>query len=216
MDRDTFQSSRDQLSKQLADLERQAKGLHSRGAANSPNREQLVQQHREAVQLKSRLEETVRLARAGPTRSQITPEELESGQTFLSQAALRLNNISQQLQAPGQTPPQRAIENNPRFIDSELESQTATLARQDEDLDTALELTSKTKVAATVIGHELADSNRRLAEIDVKMDTVLNQFTTVNQKMKDFLARSSTWLCVGCIILTVIAVVLVSWVILQT
>jgi macrodomain Ter protein organizer (MatP/YcbG family) len=107
---------------------------------------------------------------------------------------------------------QARVEDNQRFIDAEFEQQQQQLERQDIDLEEVVESTGRTKVAAVMIGQELVESTTRLTEVDEKMDRVQGQLDSVLNRMKDFLKRGSTWMWAGCIILTIIVIILLIWV----
>jgi hypothetical protein len=228
---DPFPSSREQLSKNISDLELEVqewRQLRSTNSSSTSWNRGIIQNHYdEAMQLKSVLEGTCRRVALDPSRFNVSPEELASRPAFIEQAGTRLKNISIQLSAPADEPtaskataPQdrrkaAGREDNQRFIDSEMGQQQEMIERQDVDLDEVVTITARTKTVATVIGDELKDSTARLEEIDVKMDRVQTQLDTVIARMRDFLKKGSTWLWVGCIILTVIAIVLLVWVIVK-
>jgi uncharacterized coiled-coil protein SlyX len=172
------------------------------------------------------LEETCKRVAADPMRFGITPDKLAARHQFIEQIATRLRNISIQLSAPPDPPAAAAkptakdrfkkagTEDNQRFIDGEFAQQQQQIERQDQDLEEVVQITGRTTVTATVIGDELVESTARLTEVDKKMDRVQGQLDTVIHRMKEFLKKGSTWLWIGCVVLTLIVVILLFWVFL--
>jgi t-SNARE complex subunit (syntaxin) len=86
------------------------------------------------------------------------------------------------------------------------------MRREDVHLDYVAETTGELRVIANQIGDELEADSRRLADMDIKMDKRQSELDNTIAKMKKFLKQKSTWLCIGCIVLTIIVIVMIVWV----
>jgi hypothetical protein len=226
--RDPFPSSREQLARSVSDIEGQVQDWRSIRATDSSsaawNRGVIQTRYEEALQLRNVLEETCKRVASDPVRFGVAPDELAARQQFIEQITTRLRNVSIQLSSPPDTvapakpttqdrQKRAGMEDNQRFIDGEIGQQQQQIERQDVDLEEVVEITAKTKVVANMIGEELVESTARLTEVDGKMDRVQGQLDTVLHRMKEFLKKGSTWMWIGCIILTVIVLILLFWVI---
>jgi hypothetical protein len=78
----------------------------------------------------------------------------------------------------------------------------------DDELDKVAKATGRTKILAQSIGTELVESTVRLNEIEGKMDSVQGRLDSMVARTKALLVAKSTWLWIGCIVLTIIVIIL--------
>jgi hypothetical protein len=225
---DPFASCRDQLRGQVEELETHVNEWRTIRGTNSSSaqwhREQLGRKFEEAMKLKNTLSETCRRVAENPSRFPIAPDELASRQAFVTQMETRLHNVEIQLAEQVPADPkvafqdrrrQAAEDDNQRLIDGERQHQQAMIQEHDQVVDGIVEASAVIRHQAGLIGTELDDSRKRLGQMDRKMDNTQEGLNKVIDKMKKFLAKGSTWLWIGCAVLTIIAVILLVWVIMK-
>jgi chromosome segregation ATPase len=225
---DPFASCRDQLRSQVEELETQVNEWRTIRGTNSSSaqwhREQLGRKFEEAMKLKNTLSETCRRVAENPSRFPIAPDELTARQAFVTQMETRLHNIEIQLAEQITADPkvafqdrrrQAAEEDNQRLIDGERQHQQTLIQQNEQVVDEIVDATYVIRRQAGQIGEEIDDSTKRLAQVDRKMDSTQEGLNKVVDRMKKFLSKGSTWLWIGCAVLTVIVIILLVWVIMK-
>ena len=163
-----------------------------------------------------------------PSKFGISEEELTSRKNFANLVRQRLNNnikILNTKPSPTKTASISAsdrqeqlrrmkISDNQRFIDNELAQQQQQLQEGDQQLDVAIGITHQIKQTANQIGNELEDDKKRLDDTDRHMERVQIQMDTLIDKTKKLLNEPKTWMWAGCIVLTIIVIILIIWVFL--
>ena len=227
---DPFYTSKESLETSIVDLEQTVadyRRLQNHDTSTAQWQLGMIEhRYNEAIQLKNLLDQSCKKAAEDPARFGITPEELRSRQAYIERAAQRLKMVHQQMDQskPKETATKGGItmtreerirrageERNAQFIDREMQNQQAMIQRQDQDLDDVGEQVQKIKMVAGMIGDELHDATQREAEIGNHMDRTQTKIDDTVAKMKEFLKKKSTWLWIGCAILTVILLVMIVW-----
>jgi chromosome segregation ATPase len=223
---DPFPKCSEDLSARLTELEAEAQALRSAADQNSANsqwlRSKIDRECSEAKDLTNVLADVCKRAAANPERFSLTPEELGRRQRFVDQVAQRLRVVEGQIavreepkkakQVPEDGYRRAGIEDNQRFIDGEMHQQQEMIRQQDLQLGYIAEGAGDLRMIANMVGDELEEDGRRLNEMDNKMDVRQSELDNVVAKMRTFLKQKSTWLWTGCIILTIIVIVMIVWV----
>lgn len=163
-----------------------------------------------------------------PSRFNISEEELTSRKNFANLVRQRLNNDINILNTkPAPTKPasisesdrkeqikRLGIANNQRFIDNELNYQQQQLQEGDQQIDFALEATERVGLISNQINNELSEDKERLGDLDTQMDRAQDQMDRLIEKTKKLLNEPKTWMWAGCIVLTIIVIILIIWVFL--
>jgi chromosome segregation ATPase len=223
---DPFPGCRAQLIAQIQELERQANEwqtvITGTGSSAQWHREQLSRKFEEATKLKDTLSETCRRVADNPTRFDLPADELAARRQFLAQIETRLRNVETILAQPVvDTKPvvedvgrRAAIDDNQHRIDGELAQREALLRENESIIDGAVDASASVKAQAVRIGNEITDSTARITQTGEKMGTTNEDLTTLNLRIREYVAKGSTWLWIGCAVLTIIVVVLILWLIL--
>jgi hypothetical protein len=200
----------------------------SNSSATGYTRQKTLNDISGASTLQKALEDSFRFISQNPRRfPDISPPELANRRSFVAGLSRRLQSVRTQIEkAEKAIPAQRTgtnreellrragEEGNQRFIDSELEEQQKMLREQDNLIDIAGESSGMVLEIAKGIGEGLKESNVRLGGTSERMDRSKSGIDQVTEKVTGFLKKRSTWLWLGCVVLTTIALVLLICVIL--
>ena len=226
---DPFYSSKDVLEQKVSDLEQTVadyRRLQNPDAATAQWQADMIEMnYTEARDLMNVLNQACRKAAEDPARFGLTEGDVRSRQAFVDRMAQRLKMINQQMEQvtkPAKAAKAAALsreekmrragqENNERFIHREMQHQQAMLQEQDLQLDEVDEQVGKIKLIAGAINNELRDAEKRERELDQNMDRTQTKLDDAVAKMKEFLKKKSTWLWIGCAVLTIILLVMIVW-----
>jgi hypothetical protein len=223
---DPFPGCRDQLIAQVEELEVQANELRTviTGAGSSAqwHREQLGRKFDGATKLKNILSETCRRVADNPTLFNLSADELAARQRFLAQIETRLRSVEviiaqpvADARPPAEDSPRRvATDANQYAIDRELGHRQELIRGNEEIIGEIAVMTAGVRATAAQIGGEIEGSNVRLAPVGKKMDSTHGGLDKLVFNVREFAGRRSTWLWIGCVVLTIIVIVLLVWVIL--
>lgn len=163
-----------------------------------------------------------------PSRFGISEEELTSRKNFANLVRQRLNNdinILNTKPAATKTPSSSAsdrqeqirrmkVADNQRFIDDVMAQQQQQLQEGDQQLDIALGVAHGINQVANQLGNALTEDQERLKDLDSQMDRAQTQMDRLIEKTKKLLNEPKTWMWAGCIVLTIIVIILIIWVFL--
>jgi hypothetical protein len=201
----------------------------SNSSAADYTRQAILSDVASAAPLLKALEDSIRYIAGNRLRFQnISDSELDARSAFVADVGSRIQSVRTQLDEVARASPtvrvgrnareellRRAAEDgNQRFIDSELEQQRKMMNEQERLIDSAGDASGLVVQIAKGINDSLIESTGRLADTADRMDIAKLGIDGVVQKVTNFLKTESTWLWAGCIVLTIIAVVLLIWVFL--
>jgi flagellar capping protein FliD len=223
---DPFANCREELCAKLDKLERHTKvwrEVVDQSGTNAQWMRQMVEENYDAaVELRDVIDQSCKKIAIDPAHFNVTLSELQSRQRFVEQCSQRLRMVEVQLSSkpepkkPSQTQEDRyrmgAVEDNQRFIDREMQQQQELIQKHEMQLDHVVTKTGEIRIIAGIIEEELESDKHRLDDMDRKMDKRQSELDDTIDKMRKFLKKKSTWLCIGCIVLTVIVIVMIVWV----
>lgn len=225
---DPFPAARAQFENNIADLERRAHLLMNmnRGTIQARNAEDgLNADYAEAMGSRDALTKVCDNIEGNPHRFGIGPDELRNRRAFLERATTRLNVINSQLnggvQGRADGPAGRrtaedrrreaGIAANQRRIDDSYAQDQEMLHQQEFGLEQIGEGARRIKQHARDIGTEIDDQMRQGEELGDMMDRSQTRIDNIVFKMKEFLTKKRVWLWTGCIVLTLLLLIMVIW-----
>ena len=226
MSYDPFPSIREQLTAKIEELERRANDLAQLRRAGTSQTDWieagLRNQYDDARDLLMNIKKANESVAMNPQRFSISPEELQSRQNFVEQSNQRLSMVQKQLdvqEKKKETLEQKktkirkqAEAENQRFIENEINEQQQMIMEQDRQLDIGFEGVQVVHQMANEINYALQDDEKIRNELENKMDKRQTDLDRLNKKVLELLNTPRTWMIVGCVILTIIVVVLIIWV----
>lgn len=230
MNNDPFPSMKKQLSDEISALEtsiRRLIELRQVNASTEYTEGDIQINYEKAQRILDTVRDTNDRVSANPTRfAYISPEELHSRQQFVETSQKRLNDIKMQLNKPTKaaTPQSTSIsdrkehlkhlreKDNQKFIDDEFGYQNQMYAEQDQKIDVVGQQAQDLNQMADQIHNVLLDDEARRNDIDKHLDRTQVNLERLIDKTKQLLDNPRTWLWAGCIVLTIIVIVLIIWV----
>jgi hypothetical protein len=156
----------------------------------------------------------------------ISVTELANRRSFIQNLTYRLQCVRAQLQEVSNTQSSittrmmkeqlirhNAEQRNQQFIDDELDHQRNMTNEQNKMIDRIDESSATILHIAKGIGQGLIESNERSMITSERIDKNKSGIEKVTGRVTGFLKKRSTWMWVGCIVLTVIAIALLIMVI---
>lgn len=229
---DPYPSIKSQISNLVTQIEEganQIKTLRQGGASVSEFVEAQIQnQINDAEKKLQTIMDVNRAVAEDPSRFNISQEELNSRQNFANTIRQRINNVNNILSTSttvNKSSPSYASDRkeqlrrigedrNQRFIDDEIGHQQQMMQEGDQELDVAVGITEQVKQNAFQIGDELHEDEIRRNDIEDHMDRTQNMLEKLVEKTKELLDQPRTWMWIGCVVLTIIVIVLIIWVFL--
>ncbi|KAK8900133.1 hypothetical protein M9Y10_002456 [Tritrichomonas musculus] len=229
---DPYPSIKSQISNLVTQIEEganQIKTLRQGGASVSEFMEAQIQnQINDAEKKLQTIMDVNRAVAEDPSRFNISQEELNSRQNFANTIRQRINNVNNILSTSttvNKSSPSYASDRkeqlrrigedrNQRFIDDEIGHQQQMMQEGDQELDVALGITEQVKQNAFQISNELHEDEIRRNDIEDHMDRTQNTLEVLVEKTKELLDQPRNWMWIGCVVLTIIVIVLIIWVFL--
>lgn len=229
---DPYPSIKSQISNLVTQIEEganQIKTLRQGGASVSEFMEAQIQnQINDAEKKLQTIMDVNRAVAEDPSRFNISQEELNSRQNFANTIRQRINNVNNILSTSttvNKSSPSYASDRkeqlrrigedrNQRFIDDEIGHQQQMMQEGDQELDVAVGITEQVKQNAFQISNELHEDEIRRNDIEDHMDRTQNTLEVLVEKTKELLDQPRTWMWIGCVVLTIIVIVLIIWVFL--
>lgn len=229
---DPYPSIKSQISNLVTQIEEganQIKTLRQGGASVSEFMEAQIQnQINDAEKKLQTIMDVNRAVAEDPSRFNISQEELNSRQNFANTIRQRINNVNNILSTSttvNKSSPSYASDRkeqlrrigedrNQRFIDDEIGHQQQMMQEGDQELDVAVGITEQVKQNAFQISNELHEDEIRRNDIEDHMDRTQNTLEVLVEKTKELLDQPRNWMWIGCVVLTIIVIVLIIWVFL--